>query len=279
MIRSLVGPEEMHNAVALNTIQMQSAQVVWPSLAGAMIAVFDVGPTLATSAALSVIGIVFLQAVHMPPQEPKQRPNQLHELAAGIRYCLTEPRISALTSMALLAGCFGLFYSHVAPGYSREILGFDAGATGIFMMAIGVGSIAGSLVMLIVRVQDSLRMYFIGSAGLGLSIACMAATPWAAVALVPNAFFGVFLAVMIVSGQTVIQSEVPSDFLGRVTSAWTIAGGVGLVSSLPVGALGEELGLRYVLIVVGCTLALVALGNGILRASVMGRRAVSTAAA
>jgi MFS family permease len=230
------------------------------------------------SAALSFSGMLCLQVVRATLHERSQKyANQLRELVNGLKYCLSTPRISALTSMGLLNGCFGLGYSHVAPGYSREVLGFDAGATGVFLMAIGIGSIIGSLLMLVVPVRDGLRTYFLGSAGLGLSIVLMAASPWALLALVPNAMFGIFLAIMIVNGQTVIQTEVPANFLGRVTSVWTIAGGLGLAASLPVGALGEEFGLRYVLIGTGLAVILCALANGTLRASVLRQREVSTA--
>lgn len=74
---------------------------------------------------------------------------------------------------------------------------------------------------------------------------------------------------MIVSGQTVLQTEVPSEYLGRTTSVWTIAGGIGLASSLPVGALGDAVGLRFVLIACGLIMALVALLNGTVRTSVL----------
>jgi len=270
MVRSLVGPEQMRNAVSLNTIQMQTAQVVWPFAAGLLIAAFGVGSTLATSAAFSFLGIVFLQMVNIRREEAAaRRASPLRELADGLRFSLSTPRINALTSMGLSAGCFGLFYSHVAPGYSRQVLGFDAGETGLFLMSIGIGSIIGSFVMLVVTVRDSLRMYFIGAACLGISISLVAATPWAYASFLPNALFGAFLAVMIVSGQTVLQTEVPSEYLGRTTSVWTIAGGIGLASSLPVGALGDAVGLRFVLIACGLIMALVALLNGTVRTSVL----------
>ena len=123
-----------------------------------------------------------------------------------------------------------------------------------------------------------MRTYFLGSVGLGLSIAFMAATPWDLVAMLPNAMFGVFLSVMIVAGTTVIQTEVEPSFLGRVNSVWTIAGGIGLAASLPVGALGDEFGLRYVLAGCGLALAVGAISNGTLRASTLRRREVSAAA-
>ncbi len=270
LVRSLVGPEQMRNAVALNTIQMQSAQVVWPSLAGLMIYLFGVGSTLVASAVCSFAGIIFLQMVHAQLHERTSRKTSpLRELIDGLRYSYKTPRINGLTSMALSAGAFGLFYSHVATGYSRQVLGFDAGQTGLFLMAIGVGSIIGSILMLVINVRDSLRTYFAGCIGLGLSIALVGVIPWPYLTFVPNAFFGIFLAVMIVSGQTVLQTEVESEFLGRTTSVWTIAGGIGLASSLPVGALGDAIGLRYVLVGAGLLMALVAILNGTVRTSVL----------
>jgi MFS family permease len=270
IIRSLVGPESMRNAVALNSVQMQVAQVVWPALAGIMIALVGVGSTLALSGALSISGIFCLLLVKLMPVEAVAvRKNQLRELIEGARYSFSAPPVSTLMSMAICVGFFGLFYTSVAPGYAREELGMTASWTGFFLMALGVGSILGSIFMLVVDVRDNLRAYFVGAAAMGASIFLVSAAPWDALAFLPTAAFGFCLATMVVSGGTLLQVEVPPHLLGRTTSFWSICGGIGLAASLPIGALGEVFGLRYSMGAAGLLLLLAVAFNGLMRTSVL----------
>src|SRR4051794_3586812 len=53
-VRNLVTEDYMLNAVALNSMQMQAGRVIWPSLAGVVIAAVGVGWSLVLGAACSV---------------------------------------------------------------------------------------------------------------------------------------------------------------------------------------------------------------------------------
>jgi MFS family permease len=267
----------MRNAVALNSVQMQVAQVIWPALAGIMIALVGVGSTLALSGALSISGIFCLLLVKLLPAEAVVvRKNQFRELVEGAKYAFSAPPVSTLMGMAICVGFFGLFYTSVAPGYAREELGLNASWTGFFLMALGVGSILGSIFMLVVDVKDNLRAYFVGAFAMGSSIFLVSASPWPALAFIPTAGFGFCLATMVVSGGTLLQVEVPQHLLGRTTSFWSICGGIGLAASLPVGALGEVFGLRYSMGAAGLLLVIAVVFNGLLRTSVLrpGRKPV-----
>src|SRR5690606_31740146 len=48
-------------------------------------------------------------------------------------------------------------------------------------------------------------------------------------------------------GQTFLQISVPQAFLGRVIGLWSLAGGLGFVTALPIGVLGDLVGLRWAL--------------------------------
>jgi MFS family permease len=76
------------------------------------------------------------------------------------------------------------------------------------------------------------------------------------------AAFGFFNAGILITAQSIIQVRVPEHLLGRALSLFGIVGGLGSASALPIGALGDEFGLRYPigfvgLILVGLTLIMV----------------------
>lgn len=271
MVRSLVGPEDMKNAVSLNSIQMQVAQVVWPFLAGGIIALIGIAATLTTSAGLSVLGIIFLAAIRVQTKAESYglRASPLRDLIDGLRYSFSAPKVGTLMSMAIFVGLFGLPFTSIAPGYAREVLGFDAGRTGLFLMATGAGSIAGSMFVLLVHVRDNLRLYFVGSGFMGLSVAGVTLAPWPFLAFIPAGGFGFCLAVMIVGGQTLFQTEVPPNLLGRVNSVWSLVAAIGFVAALPIGFAADVFGLRAALAFCGFALALSVIANGAVRTSVL----------
>ena len=280
MVRSLVGPEDMKNAVALNAVQMQSAQVIWPSVAGGIIGLAGVSATLATSSGLSFVGIAFLSLVHSAPLESRGvAKSPLRELAEGLRYSFSASQVSTLMGMAMIVGFFGLPFMSMAPGFAREVLNFNAGSTGLFLMASGLGSIAGSIFVLIVPVRDNLRLYFLGSGLMGLSVALVGITPWAYVTFLPAALFGFCLSLMIVGGQTLLQTVVPQNILGRTTSVWSLVAAIGFVASFPIGLAGEAFGLRTALTACGLILILGVLVNGTVRTGVLRGRSAEPAEA
>lgn len=275
MVRSLVGLADMKNAVALNSIQMQTAQVIWPSLAGVMISLAGVAFTLGASAALSTLGIVFLLFVRSKPAAPNRvHQSPLRSLLDGLAYSFSAPKVSTLMGMAIIVGFFGLPYMSMAPGFAHEELRFSAGETGLLLMATGIGSVVGSVAVLALQVRDNLRLYFVGSGFMGLSIALVALSPWAYLTFLPAAGFGFCLSIMIVGGQTLFQTEVPQELLGRVTSVWGLVAGFGFLASLPVGVLGEEYGVRTVLLASGLILVCLVVLNGLVRTAVLRPRRI-----
>ena len=248
MVRSLVGPEDLKNAITLNMVQMQSAQVIWPSIVGVIISLAGVSAALATSSGLAFLGIALLTVVHTAPVGSQgEARSPLRELVEGLSYSFSAPRVSTLMGMAFMVGLFGLPFMSMAPGFAREVLNFGAGNTGLFMMASGLGSIAGSVFIMTVQVRDNLRLYFVGSGFMGLSIALLGLIPWAYAEFLPAAGFGFCLSVMIVGGQTLLQMEVPPNILGRTSSVWSLVAAIGFVASAPIGFAADAIGLRAAL--------------------------------
>jgi hypothetical protein len=84
--------------------------------------------------------------------------------------------------------------------------------------------------------------------------------------------YGFCLANMMVNGQTMVQTEVPPHLIGRTTGVWSMWASIGATMALPLGAIGEAVGLRYALSGTGLLLLTCALANGLLRTSVLRSR-------
>jgi MFS family permease len=273
LIRSLVDDDDMTNGVALNAIQMHSSRILWPSVAGVLIAVAGIGSTLLLSALCSLAGILCLVAIRSlnteaPVARPKASPFQ--QMLEGLRYVRRTPQVATVMKLSLCCGLFGLAYMNLAPAFAKEELGLNSSGAGLFIMSMGVGAIVGSVIMLVFPVRDAHRMFIVGTGVFGLNMMLQAANPWLPAAFLIMAFFGLCNSALVVAGQTFLQISVPQGFLGRVIGLWSLAGGLGFVTSLPLGLLGDAVGLRWSLGGAGLLLLLSAVWFGLLAPSQRG---------
>jgi MFS family permease len=248
MIRSLVDDEDMTNGVALNAVQMHSSRILWPSVAGILIALAGIGPTLLLSALCSFAGILCLLTIRYLNAEPARPPSQsspFQQMLEGLRYVQRTPQVSTVMKLSLCCGLFGLAYMNLSPAFAREELDLNSSGAGLFIMSMGVGAIIGSVAMLVFPVRDAHRLFILLTGVFGLNLVLQAANPWLPGAFVLMAFFGLSNSALVVAGQTFLQVSVPQAFLGRVIGLWSLAGGLGFITSLPLGMLGDAVGLRW----------------------------------
>jgi MFS family permease len=246
LIRSLVRPDELMNAIALNSFQQNSARIIWPTMAGGLITFLGTGAALLACAGGLLVGIVFLLPLGGVVQEySDRRRSPMSELVEGLRYTTSTPLIATVMTLGLSIGMFGLAYMSMGPGFAHQVLHLNAAQTGLFMMASGIGSIVGSILWVIWEPKDWTPVFVAVCACFGGSLLALALSPWVVSAFLFMAWFGFSTASLVVSSQAIFQTEVPHQLLGRVFSVWTMSGGLGSVTALPIGVAGDAFGLRW----------------------------------
>jgi MFS family permease len=244
-IRSLVKREDMLNAVGLNSIQMHSSRIIWPAVAGLLIAWGGIGPALFAAVAGSIVGITALLAINGLPALPvPERRSPVRELLEGVRYAWSTPEIKMIVSLGIAIGLFVLSFMHMAPGFARQVMGFSAAETGFFLMFSGVGAVLGSASLVVLDIKNRNRLFVAFCVTFALSLIALSLNPWYLAAYAFTLLFGMASATVSVLAHTIFQMRVPSHLLGRVISLWTMAGGIGSMSALPIGLIGEAYGLR-----------------------------------
>ncbi len=110
---------------------------------------------------------------------------------------------------------FGLAYMQLGPAYGREVLDLNAGMTGLFMMAAGIGSIIGSSIMVAFDIKNRTAM-FVAFAGLfAVALLGLAITPWSAAAFLLMGIFGVSSSGLVILGQTIFQNHGARSVTGQ----------------------------------------------------------------
>ena len=247
-IATLVDKEDLMNAVALTSMLQHSTRIIWPSLAGGLIILAGVGPTLAVNAACLIAGIGGLLMMRRLREAPRsRRASPLVDIADGVRYVWATPTVAMVLLVTQMLGLFGLVLLHMGPGFAREEMGLNAAETGVFVMFMGVGAVIGSSVLTSLDIRHKAGWYVAHCLLMAVSLFLLAANPWYFSAFAIMGLYGYANSVQVILSNTIFQLVVPTNLLGRVVSLWFLAGGLASVAALPIGILGEVFDLRIAL--------------------------------
>ena len=267
MIQSLVEQGDLQNAVALNSMQQTSGRILWPLLAGGLISLLGVGATLMVNASLFVVGIGPLFMMRGLSQVRSGRSSSpLRALGEGLRYAWSAPVTGTVVTLAMAIGLFGMVLMFMAPGFAREEMGFSAAETGVFITFSGIGALLGNTVLIVLDVKNRGQLFVALCATLALSVIALALNPWYVAAFAFMALFGLTTSSLTVLAYTIFQMNTPSHLLGRVTSLWSVGGGLGSISALPIGIVGALYGLRVALGVSSLIFLAITIWVGVMKA-------------
>ncbi len=246
LIRSLVTDEEMMNAVALASMQLQSSRIIWPTTAGLLIGTLGVGVALIISAMFAAAGILCLFLVHAAPFVPVLRPTSpMQDVIEGVRYTFGHEVVGRVITLSICIASLGLAFLYLGVGFAREELHFTAGQTGLFLMCSGIGAIVASLLMVVLQIRATVTRFAVAAGGFALSLVLLCINPWTGPAFFFMVGYGFFNSGMAITGQTIFQIHVPQRLLGRVISLWSMGAGLAALTSWPIGAAGDMVGLRW----------------------------------
>lgn len=274
MIPDLVPRETLLNGIALNSAQFQSARLIGPLIAGAMIlAGLSVGDIFWVNAGsfLFVIGALWIiRPGYMPVRDEHAKAEQEREgtwrtLTAGIQYARTHRSIGLLIVSTAVLTIFGMAYMMLLPAvvdksllppvlsaalvpvsmtaaeFRKSVIGQQ---TAFLMAANGLGALFGALIVASlstkVRRERLVRWAYLG---LALSLIAFGASRNLYLSLVISAIAGAAVLTTNSLINTSIQSQVPHQLRGRVMSLFVISF-MGLMpfSSIIFGALGKAIG-------------------------------------
>lgn len=252
LIGNLVERDLLGNAIALNSIAINTARSVGPGLGGALIATLGMTPCFFANAFSFVAVIVSLLAMRQSELVPSQRePRARGQIRAGLRYVRRTPHLFAPLIMVTITGAFAWEFPVTLPVITSQAFHGDAATYGTAMSCVGVGAIVGGVVAARRRVLGvrSLAMSAIlwGALIVGASAAPTLPLEYASLVLVGSA------AVTFNSAaKTLLQVETAMNMRGRVMSLWSTAWQGSTVVGAPIiGFAGHAFGPRAGLVVGG----------------------------
>jgi MFS family permease len=241
-IPSLLPADQVAAGLALNRLSFSIMLTVGPALAGLITAVPGLGLRAcylvdAVSFACSLYGVARLPA--LPRRAAAARPGP-RAVAAGVRYIGRSQVLVGAFLADLNATIFGLPVA-LFPAINAERFGGNPRTLGLFMAAIGVGSLMSAAlsgpVGHIAR-QGRAMLWAVAIWGAAFAGFAVAKTLWLTLAML--AIAGAADVFTVVFRGTIVQQTTPDEFRGRVTAADYVVGvSGGQLGNLEAGALGS----------------------------------------
>jgi len=259
----MVGPEDLTNAMSLNTATFTGTRIVGPVIAGAMITTVGTAPVFLANALTYLAVVAALLAMRTAELHPRERATRGRgQVREGIAYVWRSPGLRRPMLLMAVVFLFSFNFAVLLPLLAVRSFDGDAGTFAGLLALMGVGSLAGSLVMAGRSANASTRA--LGGLGLalgGLSL-LLAVAPSLPVAWALMPFVGAAGIAFAITGNATLQLTSTGELRGRVMALYTVI----FIGSTPIGGpiagwVGEHIGPRVGLAGGGAIAVLAAVGT------------------
>ena len=221
----MVGPDELQNAVALNSGLFNASRVVGPAIAGLVIAAFGTGLCFVVNAAsfLSVlVALRLMREDELFAVEKRPETRVIAGIREGLAWAVHAPLARVVLAVVTLVSTVGFNFHVLVPLLASQTLDVGAAAFGILSAAFGLGALAGALATASLR-EASQRAFVGGTLGFSVVMLLLTLVDSVAVALVLLFALGLSFALFTSSANALIQLSSPGHLRGRVMSLFLFA--------------------------------------------------------
>ena len=251
-ISEMVPPEDLPNAVTLNSVSMNLARVFGAAVGGVLAAVLGLALCFACNAISFVAVLASLAAMNgallYPARPVKRSPGQIRQ---GLRYVRETPELLVPLLMIALVGTLAWEFQVTLPLMASKVFGGGAGSYGVMASVMGAGAVAGGLISA-ARSRPRARSLSLAAIGWGIAITAAAVAPTLPLELAALVFVGYGSITFNSYAKTTLQLAADPTMRGRVMALWFLAWqGSTPIGGPLVGWIAQEAGARWSLVVGG----------------------------
>jgi predicted MFS family arabinose efflux permease len=261
LLPMLVGPEDLSNAIAMNSIQFNLARILGPTIAGIAYTTLGASWCFALNGVSYIAVIVSLFMIHVKFVPPKSRESVLTSMREGIRFIRNREGMSALVVLAFSTTLFGFSLTGFLPVVVQNIFHKGPETYTLLLVFSGAGSICGALIVAAMeKMKGQRRMTLLILISLGLLTAGFALSRKLPVSCMLLFLGGAAIMASASLMLSLAQTSATDAMRGRVMSVYNLAFRAGMpLGSLALGKLIPILGVSTALAGSGLTLVSVAL--------------------
>lgn len=254
IVVELVGKEYLFNAIALNSVAFNSSRIIGPAFAGILIA------AIGMSGCFYVNGISFLAvivALIMIKINKKKNinPNNTawRDVCDGLKFVRNNRTILILIIMVGIVSLFGIAYVILMPIFANDVLKVGVKGLGMLMSSSGIGALIAALILArLENFRHKGRFLIISSFVFSVSLILFSLSKIYLLSLITLIFIGGSSVAAIATINTLLQTNVPDEFRGRVMSVFMLTfAGMMPFGNLIAGVLAHFLGVSISVMING----------------------------
>jgi MFS family permease len=231
-VMEMAGPDDLANAVALNSVIVNMSRIIGPAIAGVLIA--SVGlPWAFLINALSFAAVIGA-LLAMRPSELHRRPpveRAKGQIRAGLGYAWRTWQLRVPLVMMAVIGTLAYNFSVLLPLFAHDVFHRGAGTYSALTVAMGIGALGGGLTIA-ARRRPSHRLLVAVTLAFGGFILAVAAAPTLLTCLILLVAMGAASIMFIATANSLLQLNSSGAMRGRVMALWAIV----FLGSTPIGA-------------------------------------------
>ena len=220
---------DLPNAIALNSTMFNSARMIGPLVAAVLVSWLGEGYCFTIDAFSYLAVVASLFAVRVAKRPPRERRHVWIQMKEGWHYVVGHSLVRAVLLLISVTSLFGGAYGVLLPLIARA-----ANNLGILMACSGCGALCGALYLASRRTVVGIDMVVARAViclGSGMIALRFVPVVWLATPLIFA--MGGALMIQMASTNTILQTVVDPDRIGRVMSLYTMA----VFTAVPLGAL------------------------------------------
>lgn len=224
LIPSLVGKEDLQNAIAMNSIQFNVARVIGPTIGGVTLTTLGAAWCFGLNA-ISYVAVIFtlLRVAPRPPANQRKEA-MLESMKAGLRFIRDNSVMGSLVVLAFLMTLLGLPITTFLPVFAERVFHLGKEAYSQMLIISGVGSVVGGIFVAATAQYRRKGLLALGClCVLGIFILGFALSPNFYVACLMLFLGGAALIACFGLVSSLVQTETEDSMRGRVMSIYNVA--------------------------------------------------------
>jgi predicted MFS family arabinose efflux permease len=224
LIPTLVDPEDMPNAIALNSIQFDMAVTIGPALAGVALAKLGEKWCFGLNALSFLAPIVTLSMIAPRVLPAGAKESIFSSLKHGIRFVRQQGSMEALVVLAFCMTALSMPMRTYLPVFVTDIFHRGPKTFGYLLSLMGVGSICGSLAVAgIGNMRNKGRFALAMLICLGVGITGFSLSKYLPLSFAMLLFVGASMMAVFATVTSLVQLITTNEMRGRVMSVYNCA--------------------------------------------------------
>jgi MFS family permease len=237
IIPELVGEGQLMNALALNSLGMNTLRLMAPAIAGFLIDAVGFEAVFYIMTGLYLVAIVVTTFIPATRNTSIGGRSALEDISEGLKYMLSNTTILLILAFTLILVVLSMPYQLMLPIFADDILKVGATGMGVLQSVAGAGAMVGSLTL--ASLPNKRRGVMLLACGifLGLALAGFAFSRSYLLSLGLMIFIGLGTSGRQTLGTTLLQTYSDAEHLGRVMSINMMDMGISSLGTFFVGIL------------------------------------------